>query len=144
MTAKMLHEVSILPLGKITMLKTGDTAPQQWVYQRTHKKKGNLGTRGQYGLQIRRRVIPVDPQTMEQLKRRFKFADAVAAWQALDETTKQQWRRAARSTKRSGYAHFLSAYMTYEGEGIVSMPAGQAAETEIAITATGHFQNNPP
>lgn len=139
----MLHEICILPRGKINMVKTGDLSPEVWVYQRTHPKKGNVGVRGRYGLQLRRRVIPVDPRTTPQMERRSKFSDAVGVWQSLAEDVKQQWRRAARSTHRSGYAHFLSAYMRYEGppggflQSTPDLPAGAAiaAAADQAQTA---------
>ena len=107
----MLHEIALLPRGKIRMTKTGDPGPLDWVYQRTHPEKGNLGRRGQYGLQLRRRVVPADPRTAAQIERRNAFAEAVEAGQSLDEATRESWRRASRDQPRSGYAAFISAFM---------------------------------
>ena len=107
----MLHELCLLPTGKIKAIKTGHSTPSVWVYQRTHPDYGNLGRRGKYGLQIRQRVLPADPKTASQLVRRNKFKLAVIEWQALTDEQKAAWNRAARSAKRGGYHHFLSWYL---------------------------------
>ena len=115
MTAKMLHEICLLPTGKIRAIKTGEAAPGNWVYQRTHPDYGNLGRRGKYGLQIRQRVIPADPKTALQLQKRNKFKLAVIEWQALNDEQKAAWNRAARSAQRGGYHHFLGWYLKQSG-----------------------------
>ena len=44
---------------------------------------------------MRRYVVPHNPHTPEQTKRRKTFADAVAAWQTLADYKKTQWNHRA-------------------------------------------------
>jgi len=139
-----LDEFCYLPRGKITQTKTGDSGPLLWVYQRTHPDHGNVRQVGSYGLQLRRHVIPYDPKTPAQIARRATFRDAVQSWQALDHATKEQWKRAARSSQRSGYNHFIS----YTMRGIPAPFAGAQlsppTQPSTSVAAVAHWQNPPP
>ena len=73
---------------------------------------GNLVLYKRQGKQyIRIRVIPRNPDTAEQRKGRDKFADAVAAWQALSVQEVNLWKKKASVMKRRGYNLFISEYM---------------------------------
>ena len=106
-----LDEICFLPRGKIRQVKNGEVEAKLWVYQRVYKHHGNLPLAGNYGLQIRRHVIPFDPKTPEQLERRDRFRTAVQEWQTLPAVEKEEWKRLARSENRSGYNHFISYKM---------------------------------
>lgn len=82
-----------------------------YVYQRTHKKYGNIPTTLTHGLQIRRHVKPPDPKTPAQLARRSAFAAALLAWRALTAAEKEQWSATGKPRALPGYQCFLSAYL---------------------------------
>jgi hypothetical protein len=77
--------------------------------------RGRLGNTVFYnwhGLQCARAYcIPRNPDTMEQRKTRGRFADAVHAWQLLDDVEKHLWRRRAARMRMSGYNLFISGHM---------------------------------
>ena len=54
--------------------------------------------------------VPRNPDTVTQRKTRGRFADAVHAWQQLDEAEKHIWGRRARM-RISGYNLFISSRM---------------------------------
>lgn len=58
----------------------------------------------------RRYVVPRNPDTPDQHKRRTRFADAVHAWQKLTDTEKKLWNAKARRRLMSGYNLFISAF----------------------------------
>lgn len=66
------------------------------------------------GCQYKRNyVVPYNPQTPGQQANRFKFADAVSAWQILSILDKRLWNKYADDLQlqMSGYNLFLSRYM---------------------------------
>lgn len=97
----------LLGLGKLGLFTLGRVVtldPTFGIYRaRTIKGK----------CQTQRTVFyrPSQPRTTDQQANRTKFRDAVAAWQALDETDKNDWRRSARSVHYSGYNLYLKRYM---------------------------------
>lgn len=71
--------------GTITEEMPGPTpSSQKMVYQRTAPGLGNVPGDPTRTRQRRRHVIPLDPQTVLQVERRDRFADAMQAWSALD------------------------------------------------------------
>lgn len=107
-----LHEISVLPTGRITVEVdpvTGATVP--YVYQRVAKGKGNIPLPGPHDLQLRRHVTPSTGPTPEQAAKRAGFALAVAAWQALTTPEKGEWKNRARAMQVSGYNLFLREYL---------------------------------
>lgn len=106
-----LHRLAILPLGTVTMRREGDAARQKWVYQRVLKGCGNIPTRHPRDMQLRRHVIPDDPQTTAQLARRAVFAAAVAAWHALTPAERQAWAEQGKPRALPGYNWFISHYL---------------------------------
>ena len=59
-------------------------------------------------------VIPKNPDTAAQKKRRGTFSDAVSAWQSLTMEEKKQWRKRASVAGRRGYNIFISEYLNDE------------------------------
>lgn len=108
---KRLHEISLLPLGTLYEVPITGGPRQRMVYQRVLPPQANAGMVGQYGLQLRRHVIPADPRSPAQVARREQFANAVAAWQQLSPAEKVVWQRAARNKQMSGYNHFLGSWL---------------------------------
>lgn len=106
-----LHRLSILPRGTVVQQREGDGTRLKWVYQRVKKGFGNILTRHPYDLQLRRHVVPFDPQTSAQLSRRQVFANAVAAWHALTPSEKDQWAEQGKPHALPGYHWFLSSYL---------------------------------
>ena len=60
---------------------------------------------------IRRYVIPRNPNTLKQRSIRRSFADAVKAWQNVNNTIKDRFNRKADYLNMSGYNLFISEYM---------------------------------
>ncbi|HNX58641.1 MAG TPA: hypothetical protein PKK43_06060 [Spirochaetota bacterium] len=59
----------------------------------------------------RRYVVPKNPDTVVQKKSRRRFAEAVAAWQDLTDSSKESWNRRCRNLSLSGYNLFISEYL---------------------------------
>lgn len=66
--------------------------PGRYVYQRVGAGLGNVPGQPNNDMQLRRHVVPADPQTPAQLARRAAFAAAVASW----HTATQEQREAVR------------------------------------------------
>ena len=60
---------------------------------------------------VRRYVIPQNPRTLPQQRRRCRFADAVHLWQDLALYQKEQWNRKALVRHISGYNFFISEHI---------------------------------
>jgi hypothetical protein len=60
-------------------------------------------------------VIPRNPDTPAQRKRRALFADAVRAWQTIPEMQKKLWNHKARRLIMSGYNLFISIFCRTDG-----------------------------
>ena len=60
---------------------------------------------------VRRYVIPRNPRTLPQQRRRVRFADAVHLWQQLPFYQKAQWNRKALIRHISGYNFFISEHV---------------------------------
>lgn len=72
-------------------------SPGRYVFQRVGQGFGNLPGGDGYDMQIRRHVIPADPQTPAQLARRAAFAAAVASWHAATPEERETARQLAES-----------------------------------------------
>ena len=55
--------------------------------------------------------IPTNPQTAKQQAWRQKLADAVAAWQGMNQTTKDYYNKLAYPVHMSGYNRFIHYYL---------------------------------
>jgi hypothetical protein len=62
----------------------------------------------------RRYVVPRNPDTPAQRKRRTLFAEAVRAWQSLPDQHKQLWNARALRLVMSGYNLFISSFCMAE------------------------------
>jgi hypothetical protein len=62
------------------------------------------------GVYARAYVVPRDPKTPAQIDRRRDFGEAVAAWRQLPDADKEQWRRRAARSERTGYHLFLAEF----------------------------------
>jgi len=63
-------------------------------------------------LYVRQWVRPKDRNSLGQLKRRGRFAEAVAAWRALSEAEKDSYRQRGRRQNRTGYNLFVSEQLS--------------------------------
>lgn len=61
---------------------------------------------------VREFVPPTDPKTPAQVAERGLFAEAVAAWRALSDPDKKDYKKRAALEGRKGYGLFLSEYLT--------------------------------
>ena len=59
----------------------------------------------------RRYVVPINPNTPAQKKRRGRFAEAILAWQNLSLPARDKWNKKCRFMNMSGYNLFISSYM---------------------------------
>jgi hypothetical protein len=60
-------------------------------------------------------VVPRNPDTSAQRKRRALFADAVRAWQSLPDMQKDLWKHKARRLIMSVYNLFISIFCRADG-----------------------------
>lgn len=77
---------------------------------------------------IKKYAVPRNPRTPRQQRGRRRFADAVAAWQALPREAKEAWERSA--VGMSGYNSFLSRYMRAQDGGRPSPPPPPESRSE--------------
>ncbi len=81
------------------------------VYQKVRAGLGNISNGGRYDRQRRAWVKPHDPMTPAQLARRAKFAAAVAAWHALTQTERDQYKSQAKNKSISAFNAYISVFM---------------------------------
>lgn len=82
------------------------------VFKSIRKRIGNIVFYERGGKQFARiHVIPKNPDTAAQRKRRRTFSDSVSAWQSLTMEEKKQWRNRASLAGRRGYNVFISEYL---------------------------------
>lgn len=106
------HKLTLRPRGSLNFCPVDPPRPcGRYVYQLTGYGKGNVPGDQSGRLQLRRWVRPADPRTSAQVERRSRFAQAVAAWQAMPEPAKDKWRAAGKAKSLPGYQTFLSAYL---------------------------------
>lgn len=109
--SKMLHELCIVPTGKIRMEHDAhQTGPEDWVYQRRPEGKGNI-TR-EYGpeLQLRRNGRRTDRLTSKNAPHRERFRRANAAWRALTTEEQDAMRARAATLPITGYMLWMREY----------------------------------
>jgi len=63
------------------------------------------------GTYVRRYVVPRNPKSEEQQKRRGCFAEAIAAWKALADEGRRAYNEAAGGTLLNGYNLFVSEFL---------------------------------
>lgn len=85
--------------------------PVRMVMQRTGAGFGNVEGIPGATLQLRAHVVPYDPKTPAQLARRALFADAQAAWYALDPAERATWTADAAPLSLTGRQLFTRSYM---------------------------------
>ncbi len=83
------------------------------VYQRVKPGLGNVASDPSMTLQVRRHVPTNTSNTPAQQARRARFANAVAAWHALDTATKQDYNQRANRQRVTGYNLFISERLRY-------------------------------
>lgn len=74
------------------------------IYQTRPSKKGRVQV-------LERFYVPTNPQSVPQQANRSKFADAIAAWQALSPSQKEFFRLKSYGKRMSGYNVFLHEYL---------------------------------
>lgn len=95
------YPIALLPrhlTHSIYYSKTG------WVYQMRRTWHGIQPT-------ALRGYLPANPRTAKQQANRTKFANAVAAWQALPQADKDDYESRSKSRHMSGYNLYLRDYM---------------------------------
>ncbi len=81
-------------------------------FKSLHGKVGDAVFYERYGKQLMRPcVVPSNPDTPARRARRGAFREAVHAWQARAIEEGEEWNRAARRSRRSGYNFFISCYL---------------------------------
>ena len=101
---KLLHDVCILPTGKIRMEHDAhQTGPEDWVYQRRPEGKGNISREFGPELQLRRHGTRTDRLTSKNRQHRERFRLANLAWHEADESRRQAYRYRARNLPLTGY-----------------------------------------
>ena len=73
---------------------------------------------------IRRKVIPANPNTLEQQKSRNAFREVARRWQELSDENKTAWKDLVRGGRYSGYNAFMKANINRfkAGDEIVIVP----------------------
>jgi hypothetical protein len=74
------------------------------IYQTRPRPKGRMMVRMVH-------YVPTNPQTIPQQTNRQKYADSVAAWQALSSSEKQFYRVKSSGRRMSGYNLFQHEYL---------------------------------
>lgn len=82
----------------------GEFVPEAGVYQVRRSQKGTYNVRMKH-------YHGANPQTVPQQNNRSKFAQAIAAWQALSEPEKAVWNKKRYPTRMTGYNRFLRHFM---------------------------------
>lgn len=97
--------------GKLTGIPPGTSLPfDTYVYQKTTPELANYVDECGARMQVRRHVPQYNPQTPAQMGRRGQFAIGVAAYKALTEPDKQQWRTDARPHHLNGFQYFMKIW----------------------------------
>lgn len=97
-------------LGKLTFTPVDPPLPfGTYVIQRVPAGTGNVTADPTGSLQIRRHVMPVDPNTIAQQANRWKVKQAVSQWHELAADAKLFWRKKASGRNISGFNAYLSA-----------------------------------
>jgi hypothetical protein len=103
-------------LGKLTFDPDDpDYPPGTYVVQRVAPGVGNVMADPARHLQVRRWVIPRDPQTAAQLYRRDLMRQAVAMWHVLSEEEQHAFEADASARGISRFNAFISAYLLLQG-----------------------------
>jgi hypothetical protein len=103
---------SIQVRGTLTFAPDDPPRPlDRYVVQRVRAGLGNVGADPTLQTQIRRHVIPLDPQTAPQLARRALFTAAVLAWHALPPADRAYWRDRGAKHGLPGFNAFISFYL---------------------------------
>jgi hypothetical protein len=85
--------------------------PGKYVYQRTARGHGNITDDRARQQQVRRHVIPANPNTALQIPQRLRFAQGVAAWHALTEPEREAYRAPGRARGLNRFQQFMSEYI---------------------------------
>jgi len=78
--------------------------PFYGVYQKRAGINGTITVKEKF-------YIPLNKQTVPQQANRSKFADAIAAWQALTDSQKEEYNKRVAHKNFSGYNLFISEYL---------------------------------
>lgn len=96
-----------------TLTLPNATTPEgktRYVYQRTSQNLANAATNAEPRLQRRVWINTPRPETPSQLQHKQRFADAYAAWQALNSEDRQPYIKIARQRKISPVNAWISIY----------------------------------
>ncbi len=111
--------------------------PRGWTYQRARTWHGCI-------MRAIRPPISVQPRTSAQTGNEVKFADAVSAWQAMNQEQQDVYKKWRYPVKASGYNRFISWYLRTH----VTMPTywGSLArsESDPAIIADTFVEKSNP
>jgi len=82
----------------------GEYSEINGVYQKHPTKRGNK-------MNMHRDNWPTNPNSVAQQARRNLFAEAMTAWKALDNETKEEYNTRVYPTGQNGHNRFISEYM---------------------------------
>jgi hypothetical protein len=98
--------------GTLSGVPFGTSLPDgKYVYQSVAPGLGNVEWDDTRTLQCRAHVVPTNPQTEAQQANRAKFAQALAAWQALSIEQRAAWQKIASRAGRRAYDIFMSDWL---------------------------------
>lgn len=105
------HELCLQITGAVSVERPGEPGVfDRKVYQRTRRGAGNIRSRGTRSFQLRDYVYSNPGNTPRQLAGRVRFAEAVAAYQALTPEEREPWIKRAKGAHMSHYNLFLRHY----------------------------------
>jgi hypothetical protein len=108
----MTKKIAISLHGTLSGVPFGTSLPDgKYVYQKVAPGLGNDPTDTTATQQIRRHVVPQDPQTPAQLVQRAKMLAAMNAWRALSPEAVADWRMRAKHRSTTGFHFFISQHL---------------------------------
>jgi hypothetical protein len=108
----MVTKLCISLHGTLSGVPYGTSLPNgKYVYQKVAPGLGNDPTDATATQQIRRHVVPQDPQTPAQLVQRAKMLAAMNAWRALSPEAIAGWRMRAKKRSTTGFHFFISQHL---------------------------------
>lgn len=107
-----MKAITITVRGSLFLSEPGSSLPPgRYTFQKVAPGLGNVPGVRHSDLQMRRTVIPADPQTPAQLARRAALAAAVAAWHAAPPEDREQYRPLAARRQISLFNAWISAHL---------------------------------
>jgi len=93
-------------LGDMWLGRTllGDESTLTGIYQKRHREHGSIYVKSRF-------YVPTNPRTTKQQAWRTTFKNAMLAWSALDEPTRQKYHVKGYSSRLDARSAFLREYL---------------------------------